>query len=53
MDINVNLLRPRQRASAALAAVEELVLNRVLSLPEQPVKPEPISPLPTQLRWAL
>lgn len=53
MDININLLRPRQRASAALAAVEEHVLNRVLSLPEQPAQPEPISPLPTQLRWAL
>jgi sulfonate transport system ATP-binding protein len=53
LDINVDLPRPRQRASARLAAVEEQVLNRVLSLPELPPQPEPISPLPTQLRWAL
>jgi sulfonate transport system ATP-binding protein len=53
LDINVDLQRPRQRASARLAAVEEQVLNRVLSLPELPPQPEPISPLPTQLRWAL
>ena len=53
LDLNVDLPRPRQRASARLAAVEEQVLNRVLSLPELPPLPEPISPLPTQLRWAL
>lgn len=53
LDIEVALPRPRQRASAALAAVEEQVLNRVLSLPELPNKPEPVPPLPTQLRWAL
>ena len=29
------------------------VLNRVLSLPGSPPEPEPVSPLPTQLRWAL
>jgi len=28
------------------------VLNRVLSLPGQPPEPEPVSPLPAQLRWA-
>eukprot|EP01133_Synstelium_polycarpum_P001659 gene1659-1923_t len=28
------------------------VLNRVLSLPGTPPEPEPVSPLPTQLRWA-
>ncbi|MFP6848013.1 MAG: aliphatic sulfonates ABC transporter ATP-binding protein [Pseudomonas sp.] len=53
LDINVDLPRPRQRASASLAAVEEQVLNRVLALPELPPQPEAISPLPTQLRWAL
>ncbi|PTS86620.1 aliphatic sulfonates ABC transporter ATP-binding protein [Pseudomonas sp. HMWF032] len=53
LDISVDLPRPRQRASARLAAVEEQVLNRVLSLPELPPQPDPVSPLPTQLRWAL
>jgi sulfonate transport system ATP-binding protein len=53
LDISVDLPRPRPRASAALAAYEEQVLNRVLALPELPPEPEPISPLPTQLRWAL
>lgn len=53
LDINVDLHRPRQRASAKLAAYEEQVLNRVLSLPELPAQPEPVSPLPTQLHWAL
>jgi len=28
------------------------VLNRVLALPGTPPAPEPVSPLPTQLRWA-
>ncbi|KRW58529.1 aliphatic sulfonates ABC transporter ATP-binding protein [Pseudomonas sp. TTU2014-080ASC] len=53
LDLNVDLGRPRQRASARLAAYEEQVLNRVLALPELPPEPEPTSPLPTQLRWAL
>ena len=53
LDITVDLPRPRQRASAKLAAYEEQVLNRVLSLPELPAQPEPVSPLPTQLHWAL
>ncbi|WXL26795.1 aliphatic sulfonates ABC transporter ATP-binding protein [Ectopseudomonas mendocina] len=53
LDLEVALPRPRQRASARLAAYEEQVLNRVLSLPELPPEPEPTSPLPTQLRWAL
>ncbi|MCU1719433.1 aliphatic sulfonates ABC transporter ATP-binding protein [Pseudomonas sp. 5P_3.1_Bac2] len=53
LDIEIDLPRPRQRASARLAAYEELVLNRVLALPELPPQPDPVSPLPTQLRWAL
>jgi len=53
LDIAVDLPRPRQRASASLAAVEEQVLNRVLALPELPPQAEPVLPLPTQLRWAL
>jgi sulfonate transport system ATP-binding protein len=53
LDIEVDLARPRQRASARLAAYEEQVLNHVLVLPELPPEPEPSSPLPTQLRWAL
>ena len=36
-----------------LAALEADVLNRVLALPLIPPEPEPLSPLPTQLRWAL
>lgn len=53
LDLSVDLPRPRARASAALAAIEAQVLQRVLALPELPPEPEPISPLPTQLRWAL
>lgn len=53
LDITIDLPRPRQRASVRLAAYEEHVLNRVLSLPGSPPEPEPVSPLPTQLRWAL
>ncbi|EPK1783793.1 aliphatic sulfonate ABC transporter ATP-binding protein, partial [Pseudomonas aeruginosa] len=44
---------PRSRGSARLAALEAEVLNRVLAQPELPPQPEPVSPLPTQLRWAL
>ena len=51
--IDVDLPRPRQRGSARLAALEAEVLERVLALPATPAPPEPVSPLPTQLRWAL
>jgi sulfonate transport system ATP-binding protein len=53
LDLSVDLPRPRQRGSARLAALEAEVLNRVLALPPLPPQPEPLSPLPTQLRWAL
>ncbi|MFV3304262.1 aliphatic sulfonates ABC transporter ATP-binding protein [Pseudomonas sp. NY15181] len=53
LDLNVELSRPRARGSARLAALEVEVLERVLSLPAQPPEPDPVSPLPTQLRWAL
>lgn len=53
LDLLVELPRPRQRGSARLAALEADVLNRVLALPAIPPEPEPLSPLPTQLRWAL
>ncbi len=52
LDLHVELPRPRVRGSHRLAALETEVLNRVLSLPGQPPEPEPVSPLPTQLRWA-
>lgn len=53
LDLPVELPRPRVRGSHRLAALETEVLNRVLSLPGSPPEPEPVSPLPTQLRWAL
>ena len=53
LDLPVDLPRSRQRGSARLAALEAEVLNRVLALPELPPQAEPVSPLPTQLRWAL
>ncbi|MGE7960280.1 aliphatic sulfonates ABC transporter ATP-binding protein [Pseudomonas sp. NPDC089530] len=53
LDLLVELPRPRVRGSHRLAALEAEVLNRVLSLPGSPPEPEPVSPLPTQLRWAL
>jgi len=49
----IPLARPRPRASAALAALEARVLERVLALPASAEQPEPVSPLPTQLRWSL
>ena len=52
IDLHVELPRPRVRGSHRLAALETEVLNRVLSLPGEPPAPEPVSPLPTQLRWA-
>ncbi|WP_312514867.1 ATP-binding cassette domain-containing protein [Stutzerimonas nitrititolerans] len=53
LDLNVQLPRPRNRGSAALAALEAQVLDRVLQRPALAERPEPIHPLPTQLRWAL
>ncbi|WP_437879536.1 aliphatic sulfonates ABC transporter ATP-binding protein [Pseudomonas sp. LRF_L74] len=53
LDLTVDLPRPRNRGSARLASLEAEVLNRVLQLPELPPQPDPVSPLPTQLRWAL
>jgi len=53
LDLLVELPRPRVRGSHRLATLEAEVLNRVLSLPGNPPDPEPVSPLPTQLRWAL
>jgi sulfonate transport system ATP-binding protein len=52
LDLLVELPRPRVRGSHRLAALETEVLDRVLSLPGSPPEPEPVSPLPTQLRWA-
>ncbi|PAU63873.1 aliphatic sulfonates ABC transporter ATP-binding protein [Pseudomonas sp. PIC25] len=51
LDLPVRLPRPRQRGSAAFAALEANVLERVLAHPALP--PETASPLPTHLRWAL
>ncbi|ETV12648.1 aliphatic sulfonates import ATP-binding protein SsuB 2 [Pseudomonas aeruginosa BWHPSA043] len=53
LDLPIPLARPRPRASAALAALEARVLERVLALPASAEQPEPVSPLPTQLRWSL
>ncbi|WP_296248297.1 aliphatic sulfonates ABC transporter ATP-binding protein [Pseudomonas sp. UBA4194] len=53
LDLLVDLPRPRARGSHRLAALEAEVLHRVLALPGNPPDPEPVSPLPTQLRWAL
>lgn len=53
LDLAVNIPRPRARGSHRLASLEAEVLHRVLALPGNPPDPEPTSPLPTQLRWAL
>ncbi|OZY46906.1 aliphatic sulfonates ABC transporter ATP-binding protein [Pseudomonas lundensis] len=52
LDLTLELPRPRVRGSHRLAALETEVLNRVLALPGSPPEPEPVAPLPTQLRWA-
>ncbi|WP_286915635.1 MULTISPECIES: aliphatic sulfonates ABC transporter ATP-binding protein [unclassified Pseudomonas] len=52
LDLTVELARPRARGSHRLAALESEVLNRVLSAPGTPPEPDPVAPLPTQLRWA-
>ena len=53
LDLDVQLVRPRPHSSTLLAALEARVLDRVLAQPELPTPPDPVSPLPTQLRWAL
>ncbi|TBU99785.1 aliphatic sulfonates ABC transporter ATP-binding protein [Stutzerimonas kirkiae] len=53
LDLSVDLARPRNRGSARLAALESRVLDQVLERPAPPEEPDPVSPLPTQLRWAL
>lgn len=53
LDLPIPLARPRPRASQALAALEAQVLHKVLLQPATEPAPEVISPLPTQLRWAL
>ncbi|WP_226687432.1 aliphatic sulfonates ABC transporter ATP-binding protein [Stutzerimonas stutzeri] len=53
LDLTIDIPRPRNRGAAALAALEAQVLNRVLAVPELSPQPESVSPLPTQLRWAL
>lgn len=52
LDVAVDLPRPRQRGSHALADIETRILDRVLLLPGQEVPQAPETPLPTQLRWA-
>ncbi|MEW9901442.1 aliphatic sulfonates ABC transporter ATP-binding protein [Pseudomonas putida] len=52
LDLTVDLPRPRARGSHRLAALESEVLSRVLAVPGTPPEPEPVAPLPTQLRWA-
>ncbi|MBK5010804.1 aliphatic sulfonates ABC transporter ATP-binding protein [Pseudomonas sp. S60] len=53
LDLTVDLPRPRARGSHRLAALESEVLQRVLSVPGTAPEPDPVAPLPTQLRWAL
>ena len=53
LDLDVQLVRPRPHGSPLLAALEARVLDRVLAQPELPTPPDLVSPLPTQLRWAL
>lgn len=52
LDLEIHLARPRQRASAELAALEAQVLQRVLAQPASPLPAEPAAPLPSQLHWA-
>lgn len=52
LDVAVDLPRPRQRGSHALADIETRILDRVLLLPGQEAPQAPETPLPTQLRWA-
>ncbi|MNE18758.1 Aliphatic sulfonates import ATP-binding protein SsuB [compost metagenome] len=52
LDLHVDMPRPRARGSHRLASLEAQVLDRVLAAPGTPPEPEPVAPLPTQLRWA-
>jgi len=53
LDLPIDLPRPRHRGDARLAALEARVFDRVLALPASPPQAQALSPLPTQLRWAL
>ncbi|GGP23075.1 ATP-binding cassette domain-containing protein [Silvimonas iriomotensis] len=55
LDQAVDLPRPRARGTAAFAALEERILNRVLALPDTGTPPDtPKEPIvPAALRWAL
>jgi sulfonate transport system ATP-binding protein len=53
LDLTIDIPRPRNRGAASLAELEAKVLNRVLALPELSPQAETVSPLLTQLRWAL
>lgn len=53
LDLPIDLPRPRHRGDAHLAALEAQVLDRVLALPASPPQAQALSPLATQLRWAL
>ncbi len=57
LDQAIDLARPRARGTAAFAALEERILNRVLSLPDaggEPAAPPALEPIvPAALRWAL
>ncbi len=53
LDLPIDLPRARHRGDARLAALEAQVLDRVLALPASPPQAQALSPLPTQLRWAL
>ncbi len=53
LDLAIDLPRPRRHGAAERAALEAEVLDRVLAQPSGPPRAEPVSPLPTQLRWAL
>ena len=53
LDLTIDVPRPRPHGSFRLAQLEAQVLDRVLAKPANPEQPEKLSPLPTQLRWAL
>ena len=53
LDLPIDVPRPRAHGDLRLAQLEAEVLNRVLANPANPDTPEQLSPLPTQLRWAL
>lgn len=53
LDLTIDIPRPRAHGSFRMAQLETQVLDRVQANPAKPEQPEKISPLPTQLRWAL